>query len=83
MSPTAQAIRELRQEFGGECKYCGAKHALEFAHLEPTGLSGKGRGQGARVRNIRNNRDSYTLLCRGCHREFDSGVLHIALVMDW
>ena len=67
--------------FGGRCFHCGAKERgsrneptlLEFAHIEPTGLNGRGRGQSARVYDIKNNQDKYILLCGQCHSEFDWG----------
>ncbi len=44
---------------------------LQFAHRIKTNLSGKGRGSGERVRDIRKNPLSYILLCRTHHDKLD------------
>ena len=62
---------ELREKYGGCCQHCGSKDDLNFAHIKPTGLSGKGRGMDARCRDIMKNPRSYILLCFNCHKEFD------------
>lgn len=64
-------LAKLRAEFGGVCRLCGAPNRLQFAHLTPTGLAGKGRGQGARMRDIVRHPQHYILLCVYCHRDFD------------
>ena len=46
------------------------KH-LEFAHLLPTGLNGRGRGKAKRVFDILKNPDSYILLSKKTHRYLD------------
>ena len=67
----AVAMMDLRKEFGGCCSTCGSKQNLEFAHIKPTGLKGWGRGRKERYYDIMNNKDSYKLLCKTCHKEFD------------
>lgn len=67
---------------GGKCQAEGCtttdpKH-LQFAHLKPTGLAGSGRGMGHRLYDVKNNPESYTLLCDGgCHEEFDAGAISV------
>lgn len=72
----------LRALFGGRCAKCSAKDSgptywngprrpLEFAHVKPTGLCGKGRGLQHRFYDILRNRDCYALLCRKCHKAMD------------
>jgi len=70
-----EAMHELRQEFGGCCKRCGSKTKLEFAHLEPTGINGRGRGGPNRYYNIKKFRHCFILLCRACHLKLDGGWL--------
>lgn len=47
---------------------------MEFAHLAPTGLQGRGRGLRARVLDIERNPQAYALLCRHCHKGLDLGL---------
>ena len=62
----------LRKQYGNMCNKCGANHcALEFAHVNPTGLNGRGRGNTRRLANILRYPASYTLLCSECHRKYD------------
>jgi len=63
----------LRLSFGNCCQHCGTKENLEFAHKEPTGLDGKGRGSYARFKDICRNKDKYLLLCKDCHLKYDNG----------
>ena len=63
---------ELLNEFGNKCISCGADYDLEFAHIRPTKLSGKGRGRKERYFDIRKNKTSYILLCHFCHLEYDT-----------
>jgi hypothetical protein len=63
--------QRLIEEFGGACDACGATWTLEFAHVKPTGLNGRGRGKYRRLRDILRNRDAYRLLCRECHLIMD------------
>jgi hypothetical protein len=73
---------ELRRLFGGRCRKCGAKRSrlkrgrlktgpLEFAHVKPTGLCGRGRGLKNRFVDVLRNPDCYELLCHGCHHVLD------------
>jgi hypothetical protein len=55
----------------GRCKVCGCELSLEFAHLRPTGLNGRGRGMKARLLNIQKHLEDYVLMCHSCHREYD------------
>jgi len=74
MSSKGQVAREMKQLrllFGGHCTKCGGKKQLEFAHIEPTGLDGEGRGSKERMRDIKKNKDKYELLCRPCHKMRD------------
>ena len=57
---------------GGKCEECGDDNDLEFAHIRPTGLNGKGRGYNERVLDVLRNPDAYRLLCKRCHKRFDS-----------
>lgn len=67
------AFKDLRQEFGGCCAKCGSKEKLQFAHLQPTDLNGRGRGRKERYYDIVKHRGGYQLLCEECHRKKDSG----------
>ena len=66
---------ELIIEFGGKCEECHSTESLEFAHKEPTGLSGRGRGRKERLYDVINNPDKYRLLCKDCHEMYDNGLL--------
>lgn len=73
-----KAMAQLRAERGNQCEYvdlekirCDINYGLEFAHLESTGLNGKGRGQSRRVMDIKKNPGSYKLLCKYHHKMFD------------
>lgn len=72
----------LRTLYGGRCKKCGAKRSrlrrgrlktgpLEFAHVKPTGLCGRGRGLKTRFVDVLHYPDCYELLCHGCHHVLD------------
>lgn len=63
--------QQLIDDSGGKCGQCGQTYDLEFAHLEPTGLNGKGRGRKERLFNILKHPESYVLLCVHCHDELD------------
>lgn len=66
-------LRELLvKQHGGRCLYCGSMRMLEFAHIKPTKLSGKGRGSYRRLKDIRDNPLCYELLCYSCHRQLDN-----------
>ena len=62
--------------FGGKCFHCGIKHGIRvchFAHIEPTRLNGRGRGQDNRYYDILRNQNKYALLCGFCHSDMDNG----------
>ena len=63
--------KQLVEDSGGKCAQCPSTEHLEFAHLEPTGLSGAGRGRKERLYNILKHPEKYVLLCIHCHDEFD------------
>ena len=68
----ATVLREkLIAQFGGKCRECDCKEKLEFAHIKPTLVSGKGRGKIRRTYDVKNNPDCYALLCHRHHKEFD------------
>lgn len=64
-------LKRLRDRFGGSCAQCGRRESLEFAHVVVTGLHGRGRGSAHRYHDVRRHPESYRLLCRLCHLEFD------------
>lgn len=57
---------------GGKCVECGRTDHLEFAHLQETGLKGRGRGRKERYYDVVKNPDAYVLLDKGCHRRLDA-----------
>lgn len=59
--------------YGNRCQYynCTETTKLEFAHLEPTGVKGAGRGKQTRLLDVHKNFDKYTLLCHKHHHELD------------
>jgi hypothetical protein len=67
----------LRQERGYQCEVehnghrCYAKGELEFAHIKPSGLSGRSRGQSRRYYDIKKNPECYKLMCKYHHNKFD------------
>jgi len=71
--PTHVKDRRLKliQIFGGKCSDCGAIENLEFAHIQPTSLSGKGRSGWRRIIDVETYPANYTLLCKNCHFKFD------------
>lgn len=72
-------IKERRErlvrEYGGKCEVCKGTSKLEFAHKEPTELSGWGRGRKERVHDVIRNPTKYRLLCKDCHEMYDKGIL--------
>jgi len=64
---------KLIKALGSDCRMCGHRVKLEFAHVRRTKLCGKtGRGKCKRLYDVKNNLSSYILLCkRPCHLEFD------------
>ena len=65
----------LKESRGSVCekKDCTNKMFLQFAHITPTKLSGRGRGSELRYYDIKNNPDQYLLLCITHHQELDYG----------
>ena len=61
----------LIEAFFGECWNCGSQEGLEFAHMEPTKLNGRGRGYSQRILDVINNPTKYMLVCKECHHEID------------
>ncbi len=66
-------------ERGGACEglpgepRCGSTDELEFAHVAPTELNGRGRGYNQRVQDVRDHPEAYRLLCKACHWFLDFG----------
>ena len=56
--------KQLIKKFGGKYIVCGSIEDLEFAHVKPTELSGRGRGRKERYYDILRNPDSYALVCK-------------------
>lgn len=73
----------LRAQRGNCCEDCGAalrfdergKPSLEWSHLQPTTLSGAGRGRCERLLDVKRNPDSYRLRCATCHALADGRSL--------
>jgi hypothetical protein len=60
----AKAFIKLRKDYGDRCYFCSSTFQLEFAHVLPTKLNGRGRGRKERYYDIINNRDKYLLTCK-------------------
>ena len=76
----AKILRELLiKAFFGKCwfKDCEKVENLEFFHIKPTELNGKGRGRWQRVYDVINNPCSYGLACKNHHIYFDNELLGI------
>ena len=69
-----EAFRKLREAYGGKCAICGSMERLEFAHVQPTKLSGRSRGRKERYYDVSNNPECYMLLCHDCHRDYDNRI---------
>ena len=67
--PILEKLRIIR---GNKCLQCGNMGKLDFAHVRPTRVSGRGRGMDSRMRDIRHHPNDYILLCRKCHLVLDS-----------
>lgn len=66
-------MSRLRAERGNRCQLqksprCLKDYGLEFAHVKPTGVIGRGRGLSRRYLDIKQNPDCYVLACRACHK---------------
>lgn len=64
-------MKELRTTT--RCSICGSHSQIEFHHVQPTQLEGKGRGRNARYYDIIKNPQSYKALCRSCHLKEHNG----------
>ena len=67
-------MHDLRLQYRNECSECGSTERLEFAHRHGMETV-RGRNRGGRsavIYDIRKNPLNYRLLCRECHREYDS-----------
>ena len=68
-------MEALRKERGGRCILeldgCWLTRGLEFAHITPTPVNGRGRGLPQRYHDIKNNPEAYLLVCRACHAKAD------------
>jgi hypothetical protein len=64
---------QLRAERGNKCEEddCEETFPLEWAHVKPTRMHGRGRGKKNRLVDVKKNPDCYKLLCRPCHRRRD------------
>jgi len=62
-----ERMSALRTARGDACEQCGGDADLEWAHIAPTALSGKGRGLPQRVHDITKNPEAYKLLCHVHH----------------
>jgi len=72
----------LIEKLGGKCRgeNCNKRTKLDFAHVKITKLCGEsGRGKSRRMYDIKKHLTSYILLCKPCHRAFDTkhGYRHV------
>lgn len=70
---------ELRLKMGGRCSNpeCPTPtEELQFAHVAETPLSkiSRGRGRKERYYDIKKHPDSYRLMCKTCHHDFDEAT---------
>ena len=72
--------KELEYYFGGCCFFCYSEDHLEFAHIFPTKINGKGRGSFTRLQDVKKNQLSYLLLCHDCHNKFDDVMRRVEWV---
>lgn len=68
-----QHRRNQRKKHGDKCVIpnCRNRENLEFAHIRPTKLSGMSRGSRKRFYDVKNNPNSYRLMCKRHHDVFD------------
>lgn len=67
----------LIAEFGGRCQRCGYSRstvALHFHHVDPSEKHARGAARGRRLkdtslREVRDHRERFELLCANCHAE--------------
>lgn len=66
----------LVEKFGGKCWFEGCEESdpskLQFAHVHPTGVNGRGRGRKERVYDVSKNPGSYALTCKYHHGELEA-----------
>lgn len=65
-----EKIKRLRG--WSKCAICGSTENVEFAHIKPTKLRGKGRGRKERYYDLIRHPESYRPLCSKHHREYDN-----------
>ena len=73
-------LRELLlKAFFNKCwfKNCKKTENLEFAHIKPTTLNGRGRGRWRRTYDVINNPCRYVLLCHEHHRFLDIEIIGV------
>lgn len=63
--------RKLLNYYGNKCCVCGSTENLEFAHKQPTKLSGIGRGKSKRLIDVKNNLDKYALTCHNHNKNVE------------
>jgi predicted restriction endonuclease len=70
-------INELKELNGNKCKKkgCNEQYELQFAHIKPTELNGRGRGRKERYYDVIRNPTSYLLMCKDHHEMYDGGVI--------
>jgi hypothetical protein len=71
--------RRLYRARRDRCLACWVRRSLarlEWAHRRPTGLNGWGRGRLDRLMDVKRHPRAYALLCKDCHKLFDTDVLH-------
>lgn len=79
----------LKAEREGKCQAASCRtegtkeNPLQWAHREPTGLKGEGRGWYRRLRDVRDYPEKYLLLCRACHLDFDAGRVEVLEVVEY
>lgn len=80
MKITKENMRKLKLSFKNRCFKCGICQEdidkLQFAHIKKTKLNGMGRGINHRYYDIKNNPDSYILICKEQHDKMDGRNNH-------
>ncbi len=67
----AKLKEKAHQAVGRVCQHCGAT-PIQFAHVRPTKLSGRGRGSVARYKDVAKFPKRYIPLCAACHYDYDN-----------
>lgn len=66
---------KLIERYGGKCWFEGCDESdpskLQFAHIFPTGLNGRGRGRKERTYDVSKNPGNYALMCKFHHGLLD------------